>query len=113
MAGDQDISLGYRITGAAVGENLSRAQKHLMGAMWLYEAEQTEKVLRLLGWDEWKLNNGIRRALDRRTAHIVSLRIRSPWRYAIGRRIERARHWIADRFVNIATHIGGPYYDRY
>jgi hypothetical protein len=136
---DGIIQLGYNVTGELT-ETAHKARERLLGAIELEQARVHQQMMDHLlhapirtlgvalmkeegsgviygdglgGWEAHLAGRAIRRALYRSTAHVVSLRYRNPALYAIRKKITRARHWLADRVIDIAeNHIGGQSYDR-
>lgn len=125
-----------KITGE-LSEAMKRAQENLHHAIFLDTERMQDQLLDHLfrptvtgfgmatlkregtatpyisGWKAYMMDQRIKRTLYRTTPHVVSLKHRSPWRYALAVRFTRARHWLADRVIDITEqHIGGPTYDR-
>ena len=140
---DPEISLGYNIYPTELTETAKRAQERLLEQIRLAHERDQDALMSVVyntmatgfglaklkvegagiayeggpqtmtSWKAHLAQQGIRRALYRTTTHVTSLRYRSPRLYAVAKKITRARHWLADRVIDIAeTHIGGKNYDR-
>lgn len=140
---DPEISLGYNIYPSELTETAKLAQARLLEQIRLAHERDQDNLMSVVfntmatgfglaklkvegsgvryeggpqtmtSWRAYLTQQGIKRALYRTTTHVLSLRHRSPRLYAVAKKITRARHWLADRVIDIAeTHIGGKTYDR-